>query len=108
MVFQPHTYSRTLTLLEEFGESFYDADNVIIPDIYASREKFTNKISSIDLCDKIRYNFEHSILCSEKTVTYIPTLNQISEYLNKYAQKDDIILTIGAGDVYKVADDLVK
>lgn len=108
VIFQPHTYSRTKTLLDEFGEAFYLADNVIIPEIYASREKFTNEVSSIDLCDKIRYNFENTILCSEKTVTYIPKLSQISEYLMKNIEKDDIVLTVGAGDVYKIAEELVK
>lgn len=107
-IFQPHTYSRTLTLLEEFGESFYDADNVIIPDIYASREKFTKDVSSIDLCDKIRYNFENSSLCSDKTVTYIPKLEQVVEHIKTHAKEGDIVLTIGAGDVYKVAEELVK
>ena len=107
-IFQPHTYSRTLTLLEEFGESFYDADNVIIPDIYASREKFTKDVSSIDLCDKIRYNFENSSLCSDKTVTYIPRLEQVVEHIKAHAKEGDIILTIGAGDVYKVGEELVK
>ena len=107
-IFQPHTYSRTLTLLDEFGESFYDADNVIIPDIYASREKFTKDVSSIDLCDKIRYNFENSSLCSDKTVTYIPKLEQVAEHIKTHAKEGDIVLTIGAGDVYKVAEELVK
>lgn len=103
-IFQPHTYSRTLTLLEEFGEAFEDADHVIIPDIYASREKFTDAVSSITLCDKIRYNFMHT----EKTVTYIPKFEDIVEYIHKNAKSDDIVLTVGAGDIYKVADELVK
>ena len=107
-IFQPHTYSRTLTLLDEFGESFYDADHVIIPTIYASREKFTDEVSSIDLCDKIRYNFENSILCEDKTVSYIPTFESIVEYISQHAQKDDIVLTIGAGDIYKVGEELIK
>ena len=107
-IFQPHTYSRTLTLLDEFSEAFYDADHVIIPTIYASREKFTDEVSSIDLCDKIRYNFENSSLCENKTVTYIPTFEEIEEYIIKNAQKDDIVLTIGAGDIYKVGEALVK
>ena len=76
-IFQPHTYSRTLTLLDEFSEAFYDADHVIIPTIYASREKFTDAVSSIDLCDKIRVNFENETLCEDKTVTYIPTFDLI-------------------------------
>lgn len=106
-IFQPHTYSRTLSLLEEFGESFYDSNHVIIPDIYASREKFTNEINSITLCDKIRYNFENSILCKDKTVTYIPTFKQIVDYVKEQAKENDMILTIGAGDVYKIAEELV-
>lgn len=103
-IFQPHTYSRTITLLEEFGEAFMDADHVIVPDIYASREKFTDEVSSITLCDKIRYNFMHT----EKTVTYIPKFEDIVKHINKNAKSDDIVLTVGAGDIYKVADELVK
>ena len=107
-IFQPHTYSRTLTLLDEFSEAFYDADHVIIPTIYASREKFTDAVSSIDLCDKIRANFENETLCEDKTVTYIPTFDLIEQHILNNAKSDDIILTIGAGDIYKVGESLVK
>lgn len=107
-IFQPHTYSRTLTLLDEFSEAFYDADHVIIPTIYASREKFTDAVSSIDLCDKIRANFERDTLCENKTITYIPTFDLIEEHILKNVKPDDIILTIGAGDIYKVGESLVK
>lgn len=107
-IFQPHTYSRTLTLLDEFSESFYDADHVIIPTIYASREKFTDAVSSVDLCDKIRNNFENCASCNDKTITYMPTFEEIEKHILENAKKDDVVLTIGAGDIYKVGESLVR
>lgn len=103
-IFQPHTYSRTLSLLDEFGKAFMDADHVILPDIYASREKFTNEVSSVDLYCKIRDNF----IDTGKTVTYISNFEDIVKYINENAKANDVVLTVGAGDIYKVADELVK
>ena len=107
-IFQPHTYSRTITLLDEFANAFHDADNVIIPDIYASREKFTTEVSSKDLCDRIQCNFDKSSSNLDKTVNYIPELKDVVDYIQSNAKENDLVLTIGAGDVYKVAEELVK
>lgn len=107
-IFQPHTYSRTITLLDEFANAFHDADNVIIPDIYASREKFTTEVSSKDLCDRIQCSFDKSSSNLDKTVNYIPELKDVVDYIQSNAKENDLVLTIGAGDVYKVAEELVK
>ena len=100
-IFQPHTYSRTESLLEEFAKSFDDADVIVIPDIYASREKFTDSISSVDLVREIIKNVEG------KEVRYIKSFECIAEFI-KNAKPNDVIVTLGAGDIYKIAEMVVK
>lgn len=95
-VFQPHTYSRTLNLFSEFTEAFDDADELILADIYAAREKDTGVVSSNMLGDKIK---ERGIKCSN-----FHSFNEIVSYLNENSQAGDIILTVGAGDVYKIGE----
>ena len=99
-IFQPHTYTRTKALLNEFSEAFYDADNVIITDIYAAREKDTGEISSKDLVDKITTTSNNAI--------YIKDFENILAYLKENAQENDLIFTIGAGNIYKIGEDLLK
>ena len=99
-VFQPHTYTRTKTLLNEFSESFYDADNVIITDIYAAREKDTGEISAKALVDKIQKTSNNAI--------YMKDFSEIEEYLNDKLKPGDLFLTIGAGDVYKIGENIIK
>jgi len=98
-VFQPHTYTRTKTLLNEFSEAFYDADNVIITDIYAAREKDTGDISSKDLVEKIQQRSNNAI--------YMKDFSEIEIYLKEKLQPGDLFLTIGAGDVYKIGEEIV-
>lgn len=94
VVFQPHTYTRTYTLFNEFVDVFKNVKNVIITDIYAAREKDTGLVSSKELASKIN---EYSNSC-----IYIPTLEEVSNYLKEHVKPEDIILTIGAGTVTKV------
>jgi UDP-N-acetylmuramate--alanine ligase len=98
-VFQPHTYTRTKALLTEFSESFYDADNVIITDIYAAREKDTGEVSAKDLVDKISLTSKNAI--------YIKDFENIVSYLKENAENDDLVFTIGAGNVYKIGEELL-
>ncbi len=100
VVFQPHTYSRTKALLKEFAEAFYSADKVIITDIYAAREKNPGDISSKDLIEKLYHN--------NVDVTYIPTFEEIESYLRENLEDDDLIITCGAGPIYKVGEALLK
>lgn len=95
-VFQPHTYTRTKALLDEFSEAFYNADNVIITDIYAAREIDTGEISANVLVDRLKKNNVNAI--------YIKSFDDIVDYLNKNVHKNDLILTMGAGDVYRVGE----
>lgn len=95
-IFQPHTYSRTISLLDEFSESFNDTDELILMDIYAAREKDTGIVSSNMLGDKIRAK---GIKCIN--------VHSHAEALKVAKQKlssGDLLLTVGAGDVVKVGE----
>lgn len=99
-IFQPHTYTRTKSLLNEFAEAFYSADKVIITDIYAAREDDPGDIHSKDLVDKLYQN--------NVDVVYISNFDEITEYLRKNVSDDDLVITAGAGPIYKVAEALVQ
>lgn len=98
-VFQPHTYTRTKAFLEEFASALSLADEIILADIYAAREKDTLGISSETLQEKIR-SLGHS--CH-----YFPTFEAIENYLLKNCTKDDLLITMGAGDVVKIGENLL-
>jgi UDP-N-acetylmuramate--alanine ligase len=95
-VFQPHTYTRTFSLLEDFSNSFYDADEVILADIYAAREVDTGIVNSVVLGDRIR---EKGIKC-----TNLHSFSDITNHLRNTLKEGDLLLTVGAGDIVKVAD----
>lgn len=95
-VFQPHTYSRTLTLFNEFSEAFFDADTLILADVYAAREKDTGIVSSDDLGNKIR---EKGVDCKN-----FHSFKDITKYLQDNLKDGDLLITIGAGDIYKVGE----
>lgn len=99
-VFQPHLFSRTNFLLNDFAKSFDNADVLLITDIYAAREKNTCKTHSKDLVEKIKKY--HS------NVLYIRSFGQIEKFLKKHTQKGDIIITMGAGDIFKIGENLLK
>ena len=101
LIFQPHTYTRTKALFNEFVDSFIDADVVIITDIYAAREKDVYNISSYKLVTAMKAKHP------DKPVYYVKDFEDIVRYIEKFAGKDDIVMTMGAGDVYKVGDMLL-
>lgn len=95
-VFQPHTYSRTLSLFDEFSKAFFGVDDLILADIYAAREKDTGVVSS----EKLSYAInEQGVKCKN-----LHSFNEIADYLNRNMQSGDIVLTVGAGDVFKVGE----
>ena len=100
VVFQPHTYSRTKNLLDDFVDSLTYFDNIIITDIYAAREINTYGISSEDIVNKIKELGRKAI--------YIPNFNDIATYIKENAQKDDIVLTLGAGTVTNIGPMILK
>jgi len=95
-VFQPHTYSRTKSLMDDFSKSFDDADFVILTDIYAARETDTGEVNSSMLAEKIALN--------GKTAVYIKDFEGIVELLDKNVKSGDLVITMGAGDVYRIGD----
>ena len=99
VVFQPHTYSRTKNLLEDFAKALLNFDNIIVVDIYAARETNTYGVSSKDLVDKI-----HSL---GKTAEYIPDFEQCVNYVKNNVKENDIVLTLGAGTVTQIGPLLV-
>lgn len=95
-IFQPHTYTRTYSLLNEFAVALSDAENVIITDIYAAREKDTGLVTSKELADKI------------DGAVYFDTFDKIGEYIRQNAAEGDIVLTMGAGNVCDIGPMLIK
>ena len=100
VVFQPHTYSRTFNLLDDFAKALLSFDNIIVTDIYAAREINTYNISSKDLVD--------SIIKLGKDAKYISSLEDCATYLKQNVNKDDIVLTLGAGTVTNIGPMIVE
>lgn len=100
VVFQPHTYSRTKNLLDDFAKALLNFDNIIVLDIYAARETNTYNISSEDLVNKI--------ISLGKDAKYIPTFDECVSYLKENVKENDIVLTLGAGTVTQIGPMLLK
>jgi UDP-N-acetylmuramate--alanine ligase len=100
-IFQPHLFSRTLKLKDRFATSFNEADEVIITDIYPSREAPVPGVTGKIIYDAIR-DYGH------RRVTYIKDKDGIVGYLMKHTQKGDLVITIGAGDIYKIGEQFVR
>ena len=94
--FQPHTYTRTKALFHEFVQELKLPDVVILAEIFAAREQNDVGISSADLAREI----PGAIYCS--------TLDKVTEALRAAAQPGDLIITVGAGDIYKAGEKLLK
>ena len=99
-VFQPHTYTRTKAFFQEFAEALSHADHVILADIYAARETDTLGVSSEALSDAIRSLGTDS--------HYFPSFAEIETFLKENWNAGDLVLTMGAGDVVKIGEDLLK
>jgi len=101
-MFQPHTYTRTLALFDEFADAFVKADHLILAEIYAAREKNIYKISSRQLMEKILEKHP------EKDVMLIEDFDEMAKYVEEHAKVGDMAITMGAGDIYKVGEILLK
>lgn len=100
-VFQPHTYTRTKALLPEFADALHQADHVVLTSIYAAREADTGMVSSQDIADLLQNEYHTD-------VTYLPTFQEIEEHLKKNCKKNDLLITMGAGDVVNIGENLLK
>lgn len=96
VAFQPHTYTRTKALFDDFVRELKKADCVVLAEIYAARERNTVGISSRDLAEQI----PGSVYCQ--------TLPEVTSCLRSIARKGDVILTVGAGDIYRAGEALLK
>ncbi len=100
VIFEAHTYSRAYKHKEDFAKALKDFDHIIITDIYAAREENIYGITEEDIVREIKkYG---------KEAFHISDYNDIKLYLSQYVKKGDLILTLGAGNVTKIADLLVK
>ena len=96
VAFQPHTYSRTKALFDDFVEQLQKPDVVVLAEIYAARERNTVGISSRDLQEKI------------PGAVYCETLPDVTDHIRSIAREGDVILTVGAGDIYRAGEALFK
>lgn len=96
LAFQPHTYSRTAALFDDFVRELRSVDQVVLAEIYAARERNTVGISSRDLANQV------------PGAVLFETLPEVTTYLRRLAQPDDVILTVGAGDIYQAGEALLK
>lgn len=99
VVFQPHTYSRTKNLLDDFAKALLNFDNIVVLDIYAARETNTYGITSKDLVEKIN--------TLGKDAKYIPNFDECVKYLKENVKENDVVLTQGAGTVTEIGSMLV-
>ncbi len=101
-VFHPHTFTRTKGLLKEFSQSFSDTNELVVLDIYGSAREEQGGVHSKDLILKIEENNP------ALHVVYAPTLKECEEYLRKKLSSHDVLILMGAGDVFRVGENLVK
>ncbi len=100
-VFQPHLFSRTRDFYQDFGQSFLDAELLIVTDIYPAREVPIPGVTGQLIADAAR-SFGH------RQVVYIPEKESVVDYLETHIQDNDLIITMGAGDVWKIGEQLIE
>ncbi len=101
VVFQPHRYSRTRALFKDFMVAFYDADVLIITDIYAAGESPIPEISGRHFYEGLRHY-------GYKDVAYIPFVDEAKEHLTHILRSGDVLLTLGAGDIWKAGEQVMQ
>jgi UDP-N-acetylmuramate--alanine ligase len=99
-LFQPHLYSRTKFLIDEFAKSFNDADILVLADIYPAREVDPGDISSRHLAEKARHY--------HTDVRYLGDFESISNHLTRHIRQGDLIITMGAGNIFEVGERLLN
>jgi UDP-N-acetylmuramate--alanine ligase len=100
-VFQPHRYTRTKALFHEFLTAFSNADTLIVTDIYPAGEEAIEGINAGALCESIRG-------CGQTDVMYLPGFDEIVDHLLLIAKPSDIVITLGAGNVWKIGEEFLR
>ena len=101
VAFQPHRYSRTKELFSEFVTCFYDADVLVLTDIYAASEQPVPGVSAERLAEEVRRH-------GQRDVTYVADRNDLPEYLSGIAKDGDIVITLGAGNIWQAGEGLLE
>src|SRR6056297_1568435 len=102
VIFHPHTFSRTKALLDRFARSFDMVDELVVLDIYGSAREEPGGVHSRDLVEKIKER------TPDLRVSYISTLKECEEYLRKNISSGDLVVLMGAGDVFRIGENLIK
>ena len=100
-VFQPHLYSRTRDFHKEFGRSFFDSDILIVTDVYPAREEPIPGVSG-ELVYLAAKEYGH------KNAFYVPQKEEVAPFLQKIVKENDMVITMGAGDIHKIGTELLK
>ncbi len=100
-VFQPHRYTRTHALLHEFATAFYQADRLFVTEIYPAGERPIPGVHGGQIAEGVK---EHG----HKNVTYVPVKEDLVDAVTAVARSGDIILVMGAGDIWKVGEEIVR
>ena len=96
-IWQPHTYSRTEVLFEEYLNAFEEADHVLVTEIFASREPVNEEFSSLQVVQSM----------SHPDVHFLATNDQVSTYLISNLQEGDVLLVLSAGDAYQISERVI-
>ena len=101
VVFQPHRYTRTKELFDEFVKAFYDADILILTDIYSAGEEPIAGATAEALYRSIKMH-------GQKDVTYIADRNAVNDHLLQILKPEDTVLTLGAGNIWQIGESLLQ
>jgi UDP-N-acetylmuramate--alanine ligase len=101
VVFQPHRYSRTQALFDDFTRSFYQSDILVVLPIYAAGEKKIEGVTGRQLCEGIQAHGHKEVYCAD-------TMTKAVSYLKKNLKSGDVLLTLGAGDVWRLGMEVLK
>jgi UDP-N-acetylmuramate--alanine ligase len=100
VLFQPHRYSRTKFLMRDFWSAFNDADHLFVMDIFAAGESPLDNVHASAIVEGVRE-------CGHKNAKYIKNLNKLNEQLDCLVKPGDVLMTLGAGDVWKLGRDFL-
>ena len=100
-VFQPHLFTRTRDFYTDFGQSFFDADVLIVTDIYPAREEPIPGVTG-----ELVANAARSL--GHRQVIYIPDKEEVTDYLKRIVHKGDLVITMGAGDIFRIGEALIE
>ena len=101
VVFQPHRYTRTQALFDDFTRAFYQSDTLLVLPIYAASERAIEGVSGQRLCEGIQAHGHKEVYCAKE-------MQNAVDYLKQNLKPDDVVLTLGAGDVWKVGERILK